>query len=280
MKHIKDYGFSPERAKEATRVLSLASGLVKIHCGVANNCCYVLMGNAFDLLKQHPRYKEKTKLAFKQVAKDWEEYERALLYAEFNRMFHVADMAESVRKKYGELTDKEYFEYWQGLGGAGYVKTQDQINVLRHKYRLALSSLNVPHEEILSYLLMTDACLRAADKVYQNIIDEAKELSGVPLNVIQKVFSRFRLTKVTECFEKAMMRLDPMIFEYDIDDFLSTNIDMALAQLEEKWQDTDYIMESAKTATKDFVEIFRNNKEFKDALKQLTKAKKQLKGKS
>lgn len=52
--------------------LKIAQGLydmsatMKLHCGIANNAALIIMVDALDVVKKHPRYKHRAKQLFKE----------------------------------------------------------------------------------------------------------------------------------------------------------------------------------------------------------------------
>jgi len=118
--------------------LARSASVVKLVRGVANNATWLVMMDAHDAIKKHPNYRGKVKYLYKQAFKEFKNNERQLLYANENRMFHLADMTPTTRKIYGNITDAQYFEYWQGLGARAYTEGNQWVSSLDNKYRLSL----------------------------------------------------------------------------------------------------------------------------------------------
>lgn len=112
---------------EVERDIAQCSGFVKMMCGVANNCAYYVMMDALDHIRKHPRYADnKIKRLFEDKPNSaldfYKRYRNRLRWPMGHdlRFFHVADLTEEARKKYGEpMTDEQYFEFWEATGGAG-----------------------------------------------------------------------------------------------------------------------------------------------------------------
>lgn len=256
--------------------IASASAVIKVFCGVANNCSYIVMGNAYDAIKKHPHYKHSVKKAFRLAIEEWKIYERGLLYAKVNRMFHVVDMPAEARKKYGDMTGQEYFEYWQGLGGAAYTRTKDLLDSLYYKYQKSLKAHSVPHDEIIAHLLLCDACFMLAEKIHTKIMEEVKEQTGLPMSFFHEIYDQFSISRVIKAWEKALLLVDPKTFDYDIGPTEARNIELGLIQLEDRWGDLDFIFESVKGASLDFAEVFRTEGELKKALREVQKVKVEL----
>lgn len=91
-------------------LLAHLAGVVKQIIGVPNNMAQVAMMNARDQLKKHPRYRQQVKKAFNDAFAAFDKYERVLLNPTGARYFHMDDMPEVIRKKYGNITDREYYD--------------------------------------------------------------------------------------------------------------------------------------------------------------------------
>ena len=116
---------------EVERDIMQCSGFVKMMCGVANNCAYYVMMDALDHIRKHPRYADKSiKRLFEgkpNSALDfYKRYRNRLRWpmGDDNRFFHIADLTEEARRKYGApITDEQYFEFWEATGG-GWLTTR------------------------------------------------------------------------------------------------------------------------------------------------------------
>ena len=111
---------------EAQKAIGNAAAVVKLVCGVGNNAAWLVMLDAYDHARKCKRYGFRQKQTFKQAIKEFHDYERGLKYATQNRMFHLADMNDETRRKYGDITDAEYYEFWKGIGGPAYQKGDDR----------------------------------------------------------------------------------------------------------------------------------------------------------
>ena len=83
-----------EQYNELARKMASAAGVVKLICGVANNAAWLVVLDAYDQARRCQRYRHEVKRAFKMAIEAWHDYERRLVHATENRMFHMADMGE------------------------------------------------------------------------------------------------------------------------------------------------------------------------------------------
>ena len=115
---------------------SCSAAVVKLVCGVGNNAAWVVMMEGYDHAKRCKGIRRGVKGGhlvgwyFKRAINDFNDYERHLLRAQENRMFHLADMSEDVRRKYGDISDDEYYEFWKGVGAVAYGKTKPMVTSL------------------------------------------------------------------------------------------------------------------------------------------------------
>ena len=249
--------------------LARAASVVKLVCGVANNATWLVMMDAHDGIKHHPRYRQEVKRTYKWAIEAFHENERQLLHAQENRMFHVGDLTPDGRKKYGDITDGQYFEYWQGLGAKAYTEGHQWVTNLDNKYRLSLIQHGVSHAEILSKVMTAQACLELCCSMYESAIRTCAEDWSIPVDIMQNIFQHFNLRKVADLWKKAMSMTEPKFDTYDLDPIEEKNISQGIVQLEQEWSDPKMLYGSAFTATEDFEEIFRTKGEWKKAMREI-----------
>ena len=90
--------------EETVKLMGNAAAVVKLICGVANNAAWLTVLEAHDHARRCPNYRHEVKHKFKNAIQSLRDYERNLIHTSENRMFHLADMSERVRKKYGNIT--------------------------------------------------------------------------------------------------------------------------------------------------------------------------------
>lgn len=247
---------------------SIAS-TIKLVCGVANNAALLIVLDAHDKVRKHPAYRHQVKHLYCQAIKTYREQERELLHARRNRMFHLADMPENIRKKYGDITDAQYFEYWQGLGARAYTEGRPWITSLQNKYRLSLQGHGVEHADILAWVMAAQACLELACTMYEEQIRQCVATWHIPEENLRPVFGLFSMHRTADLWYQAMTQTDRTITTYDLDPIEERNIAMGIRQLHEAWSDPKLIYGSAFTATEDFDDIFRTKGENKKALREI-----------
>ena len=269
---------TPEQWAHMQTTLGQAAGIVKIYTGVCNNCTYLVMADAYDAIRRTPIFRHEVKHNFREAFRRWKQYEAKLLYSSHNRLFHVADIQDDAREKYSnDLTDAQYFEFWQGTGGRAFLATQDELNVLRHKYYLSLNNHGVPYAEALSKILLAEVCLKLSCRIYEDAEKDCIEESpSVPEEMFRDILRPLSIRPIEFLWRKAMLAVNPKIFEYNLDEFEARNQDMALKSLAEKWTSVDFVFDSTADAMKDFKEVFRSKKAARQAYLTVHQAKKEI----
>lgn len=269
------------KRKELTLKMARASGLVKLICGVANNAAWQVVLHAYSEVSgraidpktgerkpAHPRYHHEVKRQFKMAIEAWHMYERHLLHATENRMFHVADMSEGVRKTYGDISDRDYYDFWASVGSPAYVKTMPLITSLWNKHRLSLQNHHIGNAGTVAWVLTAQAALELAEQLYEKAVRESVNGYGLQEWMVRNVFGQFSLKPVSCQWRKALTMLDPDV-DFKLDPVEKRNIEIGLTQLCEAWLDPDLLFSSTMQSVEDYDEIFRTQGYQKKALREL-----------
>ena len=261
--------------EEIQRAFYSAASVVKLICGVANNAAWLVMMDAYDHAKQCRRFKvsvkggHTVKWFFKNAINEWNDYERNLLRATTNRMFHLADMSEEVRRKYGDITDDEYYEFWKGIGGPAYTKTRPMITSLWNKYRLSLLKHDVKDAEHIAWVMTAQAAIDLAGTMYESALRECETGYHLPRKPLEQVFGQFSLKRLSKAWMRAMYMLAPETEDITPDPLDEKNIEMGLRQLMEAWMEPDLLYSSTSETVEDYDEIFRTKGFQKKVLREI-----------
>lgn len=245
------------------------SGVFKLYCAVGNNAAWMACLDAHDKIKQHRNYRHRVKQLFKLTLEEFHAYERNLLHATRNRMFHLGDLQPEARKKYGNITDRDYYEMWVGVGATAYQKTRPMITSLQNKYRLSLISHGIAQPDIMAWAIAGQACLELACEIYKGAVDVAAEQHGVPRKVSNEVFGGLNLRKVADSWRMARIALDPAADAWEVEGIEKRNIDLGMEQLQDTWLNPHIVNGSVAETTEDYEEIFRTKGEMKKVLKYI-----------
>ena len=248
--------------EEIVKAVSNAAAIFKLVCGVGNNAAWLAMMDGYDHAKRCKAFRRSCKGGhmvgwyFKKAVNDFKDYERRLLTASENRMFHVADMTEDVRRKYGDISDAEYYEFWKGVGGVAYAKTQPHITSLWNKYRVSLVKHDVKDAEHVAWVMTAQAAIGLSLAMYESAMKECEKGMNLHRKLLDGIFGQFSLKTVSKDWMRALMLLAPETDNYQLDSTEERNIDLGLQQLMEAWIDPELLYSSASGAVDDYEEIF------------------------
>ena len=264
---------TPEQFNDLVLRVARSSAVIKMVCGVSNNATWLLVRYAHDQAKKSRRYNGKVKKLFKQALEEWHHYEHNLIYARENRMFHLDDLEPSVRRKYGDITDAEYYEFWKGIGGPAYQKTRPMITSLWNKYRLSLVNNNVQDAEHVAWVMTAQAALDLSLALFESAAKECEVGLKLHRKVIDEVFSQFSLKTVSKDWMRALMLLAPETDPIKLSEVEERNIDLGLQQLMEAWLDPDLLYSSTSETVEDYDEIFATRGFQKKVLREIAEVR-------
>lgn len=272
---------------KTAKLMASCASIVKLICGVGNNAAWQVVlhalteinGKKIDPkdpdgnrhLPRHPRYQHEVKHAFKLAIEAFQEYERQLIYAKQNRMFHMADKTDRVRKMYGDITDRQYYEFWASIGGIAFSKTKPLITSLWNKHRVSLLNHGVSEADKVAWVLTAMAALELADQLYEKAIRECINY-GLPEWMVRGVFSQFSLKPVKDKWRRALLMLAPDT-EFELEPTEKRNIELGLTQLCEAWLDPAMLYNSTIATAEECDEVFRTKGYQKKALREIAEAR-------
>lgn len=262
--------------QEVMEAVQKSSGLVKLICGACNNATFLVMAEAHDRVKPLPLYQGRAGRLYRKAFKDWRMYESNLLYAEKNRFFHVDDMPDFARKRYGDnLTDKQYFEFWQGAGAPVYTRTRNYITSLVHKYSLSLKKHSVDYSQEVAWALAASACLYICGHVWQLAVNECISQYGLPKDIMYNVFKDFRVDNIYKAWNNATDELCPTMRNYELDDSEKDDIQNAIDLIAELWTAPSIIYDAAKEGIEEYDEVWKSISQKRKSLIELEDYKQQ-----
>ena len=284
---IQPRRMSEEEFHQLEMDFARCAGFVKMATGVANNAALAVMRHALSVIKDqrdsdtykerpyrpHPGYRHKATQLFGLAEREVAIYRSRLLHPVGGdlRFFHVDDMPQEVRKKYGDMTDRQYFEFWEGTGSDAYLKSQPLLNSLWNKYRKSLLSHGVPAEEQSAWAITAMTCLQLAVEIWDHSMQSVGEAVDHKLtdDFICDVYRPFSLRRVADLWQQAIVALTPETATYKLDDADERNIELGIRQLREMWASPDLSFNATMQAVEDYDELFRTQGERKKALREL-----------
>lgn len=263
-----------EKVKEYASILSRAASLMKLVVGIGNNAAWMACLDAFDQIKKHPRIRTSVRgghtpySEFKRCFGMFHDYERRLLFDDEIRFFHVADMAPKTRAMFGDITDREYYDFWCSFGFQAYMATKPFYTSLVNKFRLAYIAHGTKEPEIMGWATAANAALDMAVKIYDVAIDDCvKEFGLVPQKIYRQFFKNFNIKHIADFWAGAVKDLDPAA-DFEVTETERKNISQGCDQLMNLWIDEDTVYKSRVKTVEDFAEVFRTDGMAKKATRQ------------
>lgn len=262
--------------EELERKMAAAASVVKLVCGVGNNAAWLVVLEAYGHAKEHRRFNQSIKGGkrvswfFRRVMKLRHEYEHRLVEARTNRMFHMADMDDDIRRKYDKnITDRDYYDFWAAIGGPAYTNTHPLVTSLWNKYRLLLQKYDVVDADKVAWVMVGQVALELAGTMYDMALDECETGYGLPRTLLEYVFGQFSMKEIAREWYRAMMVLAPETEPITPSELGEKNIDIGIRQLMEAWMDHNTLYKSAADTVADYDEVFRTAGFQKKALREI-----------
>lgn len=259
--------------EETIKRVAKAASVIKLVCGVGNNAAWMVALTGYDHAKQCSRYGHGVKRKFRRCIEMFHEYERRLIYTSENRMFHLADMSQEVRKKYGDISDRQYYDFWASIGAVAYSKTLPLLTSLWNKYRLSLLSHGVKDADHVAWVMTAMASLELASHLYKQSLQGCVDGYQLPKKMMEYIFSQFSLAHINAMWRSAMDELAPDTVGFDLSSLEERNIAHGLDQLMEAWTDPSLMYASTLDTVEDFSEIFRTKGEQKKVRREISEIK-------
>lgn len=276
-----------EENQQLTVLVGQMSGFVKIMMGVADNCALLVMRYAHDKIsdlrdsesykerprRPHPNYRHKAKMLFRKALEESVTWRTRLLNPSRDevRFFHVDDIQPDARKKYGEMTDQEYFEFWQATGSRAYTECFPLVTSLWDKFRLSMQAHGIGHADQTAWGLTALTVLQLSVDSWNSTllsVNDAMERRLSPA-FMERIYRPFLLSRVADLWEQALIALSPETADYKLDSREERNIELGIRQLREKWISPTTPFDSLSGAVEDYDDIFRTKGEMKKAMREI-----------
>lgn len=220
------------------RQLASAAGLVKEVMGVANNAAWLICVDAYDRMRTLPNWKARHK-GFRRALDEFKAYERRLIWDDNYRFFDLRDMPEATRKMYGDISNREYYEFWAAVGGSAYDRTKAFVSSLQNKYRLALLHNGVAEGTAvpLAWGSAAFACLNCAVEIYSTCLDTVANQFALPRGRMDACFHLFSLGTVSRLWGCALKDCDPVAFAGELSVTDGKNVQQGIEDIMLLWTD-------------------------------------------
>lgn len=151
------------------------------------------------------------------------------------RMFHLGDLPSATRLRFRkDLTDKEYFEFWENTGMVAFNETHKHFYALQWRYEKPLKERGVKQAKALAWFATACSLLELYTISYEKLIMRFHALFGHPEKSLREVYGGFDLTRARDMWIEAMEVLAP-----DADAVLAScirerNVELGLQQIIEE----------------------------------------------
>ena len=260
--------------RELERLVGQMSGFVKMMMGVADNVALTVMKDAMDRIQDvrskesyeerprrvHPGYRFRAKGLLMDAEREAARWRTRLLYPSQGelRFFCVADMPEEARRKYGAMTDQEYFEFWTATGAGAYQRSLPLVRSLWWKFAKSMEQHGVRASEQTAWGLTALTVLQLAVETFDRSmrsVNEAME-GRLSADFMERIYRPFSLRRVCDLWQQGLVALSPETATYKLSSAEERNIELGVEQLRETWIDPTTPFESLAGAVRDYDELF------------------------
>ena len=244
--------------EEATQRFVSAASFFKLTLGIANNAAWMVALEALDHVRTLNHYRHAVKLEWKQVMQKYHDYEQRLLSASNFRMFHLNDMPAEARRLYGNISDREYYDFWCASGSEAYKQTRPLITSLWNKHRLCLINHQVPHEEEIAWALCANDALDIAAQLYDHALNDCFQQSHLPKHLLKIAFAQLSFMPIATAWRTALVMTEPRVprMEAELNSTEQKNLKHGREQIIEAWVDPDGMYDCIQTVISDYDEVW------------------------
>lgn len=177
--NIMQTGYSAERV---SILLSHSAGMLKLYMGCWYNVTMVLMQEAEYQLRQTGYYARMVKKLHSLAMNAVQKFEHDMKHPQEGelKLFNMEGFNGEYREQFQkDLTDEEYFEFWQGLGGETWAKYKNYIMSMAYKWQRYLERVGARDAKVLSLVMATNEMLSFCAIGFQTVCDH--EAASLPL---------------------------------------------------------------------------------------------------
>lgn len=269
--------------KELASIFMKCSAYVKYVIGIANNAAWAACLDSIEHIRSHPYYRCQRKggttaqREFRRCFDALKEYERNLIYTEHNRFFRLSDMPPKTRAYYGDITDREYYDYWAAFGFTAFEDNLAWYTNLVNKLRLAYQAHGVKYPEHLAWANAAGQALYIAADIYATVMNNCShDYPSISKTVFNHVFQAFSLDGIAKMWNSAVDTLDPSA-NVEITPTEYSNIRLGYEQLAEHWVSNEAVFGSRIKTAEAYADIFRTKGYLKKAVARFEQMKEQEK---
>lgn len=216
----------------------------KTMTGIMNNAAWACALEAHDQVKKHRNYRQGVRRAFVDCFDRLRDYERALIYPKGSRLFCLDDMPADVRKALGDITEREYYDFWASLGQLAYQMKHEWVTMLWNKYRIALDGHGIKQPDLVAWGYTAEAMFKMAIDTYDDLILVGTNQYHLSPTTQENAFRQMRLTAPLASWTRGLIMMDRAAYEMTLTPFETDNIKLATEQVLAQFEDPDTIYSS------------------------------------
>lgn len=275
-------------ADEIELLMAQCAGFVKMMMGAANNAALAIMLDCLNKIADvrpkddyrvrpwapHPKYKHQIKKDFARALDECRRYRDNLIHPGPGsvRFFRLQDMPEEARRKYGVVTDIQYFEFWEATGALVYQKSQPLIGSLWNKFRLSMQEHGVAYPDLVAWGLVGETALKLAISIFESTMRSVHAACEgmLSMKMVEQIYAPFCIERISAAWQRALVALAPETDTYSLDEAEERNVALGVEQLEELWTSVDLPFDATIKAVEDYSdEIFSTRGFAKKAVREL-----------
>ena len=180
--------------EQLSQQLGHAAGAMKTMVGLPDVVALFYLQDTLHKLSASPLYRGRVKQMANRVAKMKREWEQRLLHPQPSelRFFDVTLFGKDDKSCFhDDMTQAEYFEYWQCTGGELYADALPLMNALGYKFRRHFERCGAPDAKLFARLTVTANVLTIVTEAFNNVTRDIEK---------SMVRTTPSLTEITHCF--------------------------------------------------------------------------------
>lgn len=235
--------------------------------------------DAIDKVKEGKAFRHGVKYNLNKFLVELDRLRTMLIYPPENcvRMFHLEDMPRSTRMMYRQdLTDKEYFEFWENQGMVAFNETHKHLYALQWRYEKALKDKGARKAKVLAWLATACSMVEMYNVSYETLLDRFHKMFGYPKSSLRSVYGGFDLNRAREAWYGCIE-----LFEPNADSVLASclrehNVELGLQQLSEVLLNCEKQLDFTRMNIEENREVFSSKAAWLEEIDEIVRLKADL----
>ena len=245
------------------------SEMTKTHLGPFYSLARYICYEAISKLKQAGEYRHQVKRHVKIWLEEMDKERKLMINPpkDCGKFFSIENVFSSVREMFrDDLTDEEYYEFWEYVGVAAFNDVHKIIYALQWKYEKALVARGATKAKAVSWLLTAYMVLKMYDMEYVELLNTFEKNFGYPEKMLRRYFRVFDATKLYGQWQRIMEYCYTDAEKLIIECLEERNVEIGLQDIMQRMSKECADLRYIRKATEENPEIFRSKKAWRDAL--------------